>query len=175
MSIEDMFDTMANAKPFASRLATVKGPGKHKLALDKYYLKNTQSNGTIIAADLVVVDSTIHAVGTEVSVAWFLNSGKHQWMRDKEAAKAQQFVKAIAATQSTLTEGLAPLIYHVSADAFYEDLYHIYQYMIELQSEKPRNLIGRSVYLSSSFAELHKPLKWTSKYFPSFYIRRKDE
>jgi len=96
MSIEDMFDTMANAKPFASRLATVKGPGKHKLALDKYYLKNTQSNGTIIAADLVVVDSTIHAVGTEVSVAWFLNSGKHQWMRDKEAAKAQQFVKAIA-------------------------------------------------------------------------------
>ena len=92
-----------------------------------------------------------------------------------EVTDFPQSVKAIAATQSTLTEGLAPLIYHVSADAFYEDLYHIYQYMIELQSEKPRNLIGRSVYLSSSFAELHKPLKWTSKYFPSFYIRRKDE
>ncbi|MFE0441904.1 glycosyltransferase [Aerococcus sp. NPDC058936] len=84
-------------------------------------------------------------------------------------------VKAIETAQSSLTEGLAPLIYHVSADAFYVDLYHIYQYMIELQSEKPRNLIGRSVYLSSSFAELHRPLKWTSKYFPSFYIRRKDE
>lgn len=84
-------------------------------------------------------------------------------------------VKAIETAQSSLTEGLAPLIYHVSADAFYEDLYHIYQYMIELQSEKPRNLIGRSVYLSSFFAELHRPLKWTSKYFPSFYIRRKDE
>ena len=92
-----------------------------------------------------------------------------------EVTDFPQSVKAIATTQSSLTEGLAPLIYHVSADAFYEDLYHIYQYMIELQSEKPRNLIGRSVYLSSSFAELHKPLKWTSKYFPSFYIRRKDQ
>lgn len=92
-----------------------------------------------------------------------------------EVTDFPQSVKAIAAMQSSLTEGLAPLIYHVSADAFYEDLYHIYQYMIELQSEKPRNLIGRSVYLSSSFAELHKPLKWTSKYFPSFYIRRKDQ
>lgn len=77
--------------------------------------------------------------------------------------------------QEAYTEGLAPLIYHVSADAFYEDLYHIYQYMIELQSEKPRNLIGRSVYLSSTFAELHKPLKWADKYFPSFYIRKKDD
>lgn len=92
-----------------------------------------------------------------------------------EVTDFPQSVKAIATTKSSLTEGLAPLIYHVSADAFYEDLYHIYQYMIELQSEKPRNLIGRSVYLSSSFAELHKPLKWTSKYFPSFYIRRKDQ
>ncbi len=84
-------------------------------------------------------------------------------------------VTDIAQAQEAYTEGLSPLIYHVSADAFYEDLYHIYQYMIELQSEKPRNLIGRSVYLSSSFAELHKPLKWTSKYFPSFYIRKKDD
>lgn len=92
-----------------------------------------------------------------------------------EVTDFPQSVKTIKTTQSSLTEGLAPLIYHVSADAFYEDLYHIYQYMIELQSEKPKNLIGRSVYLSSSFAELHKPLKWTSKYFPSFYIRKKDE
>lgn len=81
----------------------------------------------------------------------------------------------IAQAQEAYAEGLTPLIYHVSADAFYEDLYQIYQYMIELQSEKPRNLIGRSVYLSSTFADLHKPLKWTSKYFPSFYMRRKDD
>lgn len=92
-----------------------------------------------------------------------------------EVTDFPQAVIDIANAQASYTEGLAPLIYHVSADAFYEDLINIYQYMIELQADKPRNTIGRSVYLSSTFAELHKPLKWTSKYFPPFYIRKKDD
>jgi 1,2-diacylglycerol 3-alpha-glucosyltransferase len=92
-----------------------------------------------------------------------------------EVTDFPQAVIDIANTQASYTEGLAPLIYHVSADAFYEDLINIYQYMIELQADNPRNTIGRSVYLSSTFAELHKPLKWTSKYFPPFYIRKKDD
>lgn len=93
----------------------------------------------------------------------------------EEVTDFPEAVKAVFNQSVNFTEGLAPLIHHVSAEAFYDDLYNIYLYMIELKSEKPKNFLNRNLYLSTSFGEIQKSFKWPSKYLSSFTIRRKDD
>lgn len=85
------------------------------------------------------------------------------------------YVKSVHDKKDAFDKELAPLIYHVSADAFYDDLHNIYRYMIEQKMPNRDVILNRSLYLSTTFEELYKPLKWPKKYLSAFNIKRKHE
>jgi 1,2-diacylglycerol 3-alpha-glucosyltransferase len=92
-----------------------------------------------------------------------------------EVADFPQAVVKVHQEKDIYDKSLDELIYEVSADAFYEDLYHIYEFMIEEKTENKRSFLSSSMHLSTTFDELYKPLKWLKKYLSALNIRRKGD
>lgn len=93
MNLDTFLGNMQNAKPLASYGSYIK-KGQHVCEVLRYYYKDTDNGKSILAADLVVRDSSGgHAIGELVGVHWRLSLAG--WEAERELSRARSFVAAV--------------------------------------------------------------------------------
>lgn len=111
---DDLFTQIANAALPSSRGDEIPD-GEHVLALKAFYEKATESAGTILAADFVVVQSSSLTPGKDVGCGFFINGTLFVGHAVREKGRVRAFAQAllgIADQQQLAKEGAALLQRH---------------------------------------------------------------
>lgn len=89
-----VFSGISNAKPMGGFLDRL-GLGKHKIALTRFAVKTSESDGqTILEADFQILESSVPGLaGSYRGYPWFLDAAKHG--KDYERDRAKKFIEAV--------------------------------------------------------------------------------